>query len=167
MLGESASTIGVELVSSRFPAPTASVAGSDSRPVFMGDDTFTQASIDRLEHELAELTVRLEAATHRQLAILRELEPTGFWAEQGARSFAHWLSWRIGLAPGAAREKLRVARALGGLPAIDAAFAAARLSYSKVRALTRVACAARARSIAAHTMAASSGWSCASMRTIP
>src|SRR5919107_919809 len=94
---------------------------------------------DSLERELAELTAHLEVATHRQLAILRELEPTGFWVQQHASSFAHWLSWRIGLAPGAAREKLRVARALGSLPSIDAAFSAARLSYSKVRALPRVA----------------------------
>ena len=92
-------------MSSRFPAPTASVAGSDSRPVFMGDDTFTQASIDRLEHELAALTVRLEAATHRQLAILRELEPTGFWAEQGARSFAQRRQQECSLAEVAHRSE--------------------------------------------------------------
>jgi hypothetical protein len=96
-------------------------------------------SIDALERELAELSAHVEVATHRQLAILRELEPTGFWVHQNAQSFAHWLSWRIGLAPGAAREKLRVARALGSLPAIDLAFSRARISYSKVRALTRVA----------------------------
>lgn len=64
----------------------------------------THPDIDTLERELASLTADLERATHRQLAILRELEPTGFWAEQGAHSFPHWLSWKIGLAPGAARE---------------------------------------------------------------
>ncbi len=95
--------------------------------------------IDSLEHELADLTAHLEVATHRQLTILRALAPTGFWLNRNAASFAQWLSWRIGLAPGAAREKLRVARALGDLPSVDAAFATAKLSYSKVRALTRVA----------------------------
>jgi hypothetical protein len=60
-------------------------------------------------------------------------------ADQGAISCAHWLTWRIGLDRGAAREKVRVARALGVLPRIDAAFAAGRLSYAKVRAITRVA----------------------------
>ncbi len=94
---------------------------------------------DSLERELAELTAHLEVATHRQLTILRELEPTRLWPDHGAASFAHWLSRRVGLAPGAAREKLRVARALGALPLIDRAFSAARLSYSKVRALSRVA----------------------------
>ncbi|MDQ3036695.1 MAG: HNH endonuclease [Myxococcota bacterium] len=92
-----------------------------------------------MESELAELSAHLEAATHRQLSLIRELEPAGIWALHGARSFAGWLSWRIGLAPGAAREKIRVARALGKLAAIDEAFRVARLSYSKVRALTRVA----------------------------
>jgi hypothetical protein len=38
-----------------------------------------------------------------------------------------------------AREKVRVARALGALPAIDGALAAGKLSYAKVRALSRVA----------------------------
>ena len=54
-------------------------------------------------------------------------------------SCAHWLSWQCGLSPGAAREHVRVARALESLPLIEAAFAEGRLSYSKVRALTRIA----------------------------
>jgi pyruvate/2-oxoglutarate dehydrogenase complex dihydrolipoamide acyltransferase (E2) component len=54
-------------------------------------------------------------------------------------SCAHWLSWRISLSPGAAREQVRVARRLEDLPRIAAAFADGRLSYSKVRAITRVA----------------------------
>ena len=57
----------------------------------------------------------------------------------GARSTAHALCWRIGLSMPAAREKVRVARALGKLPLVDAAFARGELSYSKVRAITRVA----------------------------
>ena len=61
------------------------------------------------------------------------------WHRQGAQSCAHWLTWRIGLNPGAAREKVRVARALGVLPAIDRVFAEGRLSYAQVRAVTRIA----------------------------
>jgi hypothetical protein len=56
-----------------------------------------------------------------------------------ASTRAHWLAWQCGLGPGAAREHVRVARALCGLPRIAAAFAAGRLSYSKVRALSRIA----------------------------
>jgi hypothetical protein len=49
------------------------------------------------------------------------------------------LTWRIGLDPGTAREKVRVAHALGTLPQIDEAFASGNLSHAKVRAVTRVA----------------------------
>src|SRR2546427_12168865 len=55
------------------------------------------------------------------------------------RSCAAWLSWRVGLDPGAARERVRVARALGSLPRLAHALARGELSYAKVRALTRVA----------------------------
>src|SRR5205807_9693987 len=57
----------------------------------------------------------------------------------GFRSCAHWLCWRVGLDPGAAREKVRVARALGALPLLSAAMRRGEISYSKVRALTRIA----------------------------
>ena len=56
-----------------------------------------------------------------------------------AQSCAHWLNWKCGVALGAAREKVRVARALENLPKISAAMARGELSYSKVRAITRVA----------------------------
>ena len=57
------------------------------------------------------------------------------------RSCAHWLNWKCGIAMGAAREKVRVAQCLQHLPLIDAAFASGQISYSKVRAMTRVATA--------------------------
>ena len=97
--------------------------------------------IDQLESELATLCAQLDSATHRQLTLIREIDALEGWRGTGARSFAHWLSWRVGLAMGAAREKIRVAAALGALPKIDAALAAGELSFSKVRALTRVATA--------------------------
>jgi hypothetical protein len=49
------------------------------------------------------------------------------------------LSWRCGLSLSAAREKVRTAQALRDLPGISLAFREGRLSYTKVRALTRVA----------------------------
>ncbi|MDP9198889.1 MAG: 13E12 repeat family protein [Pseudomonadota bacterium] len=55
------------------------------------------------------------------------------------KSCAHWLNWKCGIALGAAREKLRTAHALAGLPRIAEAMAEGRLSFSKVRAMTRVA----------------------------
>jgi uncharacterized protein DUF222/HNH endonuclease len=73
------------------------------------------------------------------LTCIRRFDESEEWGTQGARSCADWLAWRIGLTPGAAREKVRVARALGRFPAIDDAMSAGRLSYAKVRAVTRVA----------------------------
>jgi hypothetical protein len=96
-------------------------------------------STEELGEEIASLSARLDAATHRLLECIRLFDETGGWHEQGAISCAHWLAWRLGWDPGTAREKVRVARALGKLPAIDEALRSAKLSYAKVRALTRVA----------------------------
>ncbi len=94
--------------------------------------------LDRLGDEIAELSAHLEAATARLLDLIREFDARGGW-NTGFRSCAAWLSWRVGLAPGAAREHVRVARALGTLPALAEALGRGELSYAKVRALTRVA----------------------------
>jgi hypothetical protein len=71
--------------------------------------------LDRLGDEIAELAVHLSAATARLLDLIREFDARGGW-NHGFRSCAAWLTWRIDLGPGAAREQLRVARALGSLP---------------------------------------------------
>jgi hypothetical protein len=59
-----------------------------------------------------------------------------WWSD--VKSLAHWLSWASSMAPGVAREHVRVARALRRMPMVAAAFQQARLSYSKVREITRV-----------------------------
>jgi hypothetical protein len=94
--------------------------------------------LDRLGDEIAALAAHLDAATARFLTLLRDFDVRGGW-NTGCRSCAEWLSWRAGLDPGAARERVRVARALGALPGLAAAFARGEVSYSKVRAITRVA----------------------------
>jgi len=97
------------------------------------------AEHERLGDEIATMAARLNVVNQQLLAHIRRFDAIEGWFRQGAMSCAHWLTWRIGLDRGAAREKVRVARALGVLPRIDAAFAAGRLSYAKVRAITRVA----------------------------
>jgi hypothetical protein len=94
--------------------------------------------LDELGDEIAELSAHLEAATARLLDLIREFDARAGW-NTGFRSCAAWLSWRVGLDLGAARERVRVARALGTLPLLARALATAELSYAKVRALTRVA----------------------------
>ena len=96
------------------------------------------AEMDRLGDEIAELSAHLDAATARLLELIRAFDARGGW-NTGFRSCAAWLSWRVGLDLGAARERVRVARALGTLPLLAEALARGELSYAKVRALTRVA----------------------------
>src|SRR5437899_7620274 len=93
--------------------------------------------LERLGDQIAEMSAHLDAATARLLDLIREFDDRGGWGN-GFRSCAHWLTWRIGLDQGAARERVRVARALGSLPRLARALARGELSYSKVRALTRV-----------------------------
>ena len=90
-----------------------------------------------LGNQIAELSARIDAATYELLSHLHEFDRRYGW--EGWRSCAHWLNWRTGLDLGAAREKLRVAAALADLNHVSAAMARGQLSYSKVRALTRVA----------------------------
>ncbi len=93
---------------------------------------------ERLGDAIAELAARLHAATCELLILLHQFDQARGW-HCGFLSCAHWLSWRTGMDLGAAREKVRVARALADLPRIRDAMARGELSYSKVRALTRVA----------------------------
>src|SRR5213592_4481570 len=96
------------------------------------------AELERLGDEIAVLSAHLDAATARLLDLIREFDARAGW-NTGFRSCAEWLTWRVGLDRGAARERVRVARALGTLPRMAQALARGELSYSKVRALTRVA----------------------------
>src|SRR6266542_1362730 len=95
------------------------------------------ADLDRLGNEIAELSAHLDAATAHLLDLIREFDAREGW-NTGFRSCAAWLSWRVGLDLGAARERVRVARALGTLPRLAQALARGELSYAKVRAITRV-----------------------------
>ena len=95
------------------------------------------AQLARLADRIAELSARIQAATHELLVLIREFDEQDGW--HGCQSCAQWLSWRAGLSPGAAREHVRVARALGNLPKLSDAMRRGKVSYSKVRAVTRVA----------------------------
>ena len=88
---------------------------------------------------ITDLAGHLNAGTHRWLHLIAEFDRRKGWSDGATRSCAHWLGWQCGIDLGAAREKVRVARALESLPLIDGAMARGELSYSKVRALTRVA----------------------------
>src|SRR3954469_2010388 len=95
--------------------------------------------LKQLEREITELPAHINAATCRWLLLVAELDRREGWLDWGCKSCAHWLSLRCGLGLRAAREQVRVATALSELPEIRASFGRGELSYSQVRALTRVA----------------------------
>ncbi|HEX2689720.1 MAG TPA: DUF222 domain-containing protein, partial [Kofleriaceae bacterium] len=97
------------------------------------------SELDRLGERIAEQAAHFDAAMHRLLTDLREFDERGGWHVQGAMSCAHWLSWRVGWDLVTARDRVRVARKLAGVPAIDDALRRGEISYSKARAMVRVA----------------------------
>ena len=98
--------------------------------------------LEELEAQITALAGQLNAAQYRWLMLIAEFDRRLGWGDGRLASCAHWLNFKCGLNLGAAREKVRVAHALGALPRISASMARGELSYSKARALTRVACAA-------------------------
>ena len=96
-----------------------------------------RARLEALGERIAELSSRIQAATYELLVLIREFDADIGWT--GWNSASQWLSWRTGLAPGAAREHVRVAHALEKLPKLSDAMRRGKVSYSKVRAVTRVA----------------------------
>ena len=121
-------------VCERVSAPEA-YAGAASVP-----DPFDEAdALEALEEEIAILAAHIHAATHRLLVLVAEFERRRGWELGGHRSCAHWLSVRTGIDLGTAREKVRTARALVELPLIGASMSRGELSFSAVRALSRVA----------------------------
>jgi hypothetical protein len=95
--------------------------------------------LNKLADNITELVAHLDAGTFRLLQLICEFDENEGWEGPGIRSCAHWLNWKCGMSLGSARERVRVARALPGLPLISAAFRKGKVSYSKVRAMTRVA----------------------------
>ena len=101
--------------------------------------TSEQQRCEVLSDEITTLAGHLNAANYRFLKLLDEFDRHDGWAGDGIRSLAHWLNFKCGLGEMVAREKVRAARALRSLPSIDDAFERGEISYSKVRAMTRVA----------------------------
>lgn len=104
----------------------------------MDEQPVVRLSTRELESELLGLAGHIAAAKCRFLQLLAEFDGRGGWVGPGVRSCAHWLSWQAGMSLRTAAEHVRVAHALAKLPQVTEAFAAGRLSYSKVRAITRV-----------------------------
>jgi len=92
-----------------------------------------------LEEKITELWGHINAATYQFLKLVAEYDSHEGWGRHGCADCAQWLNWQCGIGKVAAREKVRVAKALGELPQISASFEKGEISYSKVRAMTRIA----------------------------
>lgn len=95
--------------------------------------------LEQLEAVICQGAANLTAAERDWLLAVAEFDRRDGWTSWGCVSSAAWLSWQVGLDLRAAREKVRVARALLRFPLISAAMGRGALSYSKVRAITRIA----------------------------
>ena len=132
---------GIDVSTPLVPPPV--VTGPVSHEAHRAAVSQHRAEAVRLGDDIAELSARIQAATYELLVLIRAFDEREGW--EGCQSCAHWLNWRTGLKLGAAREKVRVARALGVLPLLSDAMQRGQISYSKVRALTRVATPANER----------------------
>ena len=101
---------------------------------------FKYDSDAELADRITRLAAQINVANYHFLKMLAEFDRRQGWKKHGVTCCSHWLNWRCGISYCAAREKIRVAHALEKLPKINHAFANGKLSYSKVRAMTRVTC---------------------------
>src|SRR5882672_3031128 len=118
------------------------MSAATSHPVFDSVSPVSsndQLSVDQLDAAIGRLVRQLNAECYRMLLLVRDFDDRFGYTKWSFNTCAEWLAWRSGISVSAAREKVRTAHALRRLPAMAAAFADGRLSYSKVRALTRVA----------------------------
>ena|GEM_PF-433418 len=129
--------VAISMITMTLAATSQAERASAPRPELAAD--VETVELAALEREIVAWAGRLAAATCGWLALVAVFDRRDGWRGQGFASCAHWLAWRCGLAVRTAREHLAVGHALEALPAVRAAFAAGRLSYSKVRAVARVA----------------------------
>ena len=94
--------------------------------------------IDDLDQAIVNLASRINAETYELLVLIRQFDERAGWLKWGLGNCAEWLHYRCDYSMNASREKVRVAHAMKTMPKITAAFSSGKLSYSKVRALTRV-----------------------------
>jgi HNH endonuclease len=107
--------------------------------VDVGVSVAGMASLEVLEAEICRGAANLTAAESVWLGLVAEFDRRRGWELWGCASCAAWLSWQVGLDLRAAREKVRVAHALEEFSLLRAAMTRGELSYSKLRAITRIA----------------------------
>ncbi len=94
---------------------------------------------ETIARDLGLLAAQLSAGTARLIKAIRAFDRMSGFVYLGTSSTAHFLNWQCGMGLRTAREHVRVARALDALPQLAEAFDKGQVSYSKVRAITRIA----------------------------
>jgi hypothetical protein len=123
-------------------APAAENAAGPAAAIDAAESEIDEDEIDELlllGERCAVTYMRADALQYEAMVLLAEFDARDGWSHTAHTSTADWLAWRIGITAGAARERVRTARALRELPRTSAAMRGGELSYAKVRALTRVA----------------------------
>ena len=111
--------------------------------------------LSRLGERIANIAARINMATCEMMVLIAEFDRREGWAEEGSTSCAEWLAWRTGRMIGTARENVRVAHALEDLPLTAELMKAGKLSYAKVRTMTRVATPATEKVLIEYVLAGS------------
>ena len=124
-----------------------------STPSTAHEEDPAELPLERLEAELCTWSANLAAAEFRWFALLAEFDKRDGWQQWECHSCVSWMTWQLGLDDRTAREKLRVARGLVALPLVAEQMRLGRLSYSKVRAITRIAEPANEASLVAIALA--------------
>ncbi len=119
--------------------PRLDANGDPTLPAVATSRSLTDLALDELEDELRTFAADINAATAQWLDLVAEFCRREAHTAWGLASPAHWLAWQCSLSAGVAREHVRVALAVQELPVTHAHFAAGRISFSKVRAITRLA----------------------------
>ena len=97
-----------------------------------------QLPLDDLGKRIVDIAGRLAAATSRWLLLVAEFDEREGYVSFGLASSAQWLTHTCGIAHRTAVEHVRVGRSLRLYPRLIEEMGAGRLSYSHVRAISRV-----------------------------
>lgn len=98
----------------------------------------SEPTVDELGARIIGLSARLASATCRWLLMIAEFDRREGYLPAGLPSTSRWLSHHCGIAHRTAVEHVRVARSLAEFPPLAAEMSEGRLSYSQVRAISRV-----------------------------
>jgi len=122
------------------PSGPDSERGSDPADTAPDPDPDAEAeALEELGNEIATIAAGIHAAEYQLLVRLAEFDRRGGWKLTGHRTCAAWLAHRTGKDEGACRQRVRTARVLVKLPLTSAAMERGELSFTKARAITRLA----------------------------